>query len=117
MKHLSTAVVLLAGLALAWIVQRTDQPEYAPPSESGVPSALPASLAAQDEVEAFAVVGMCCEGCPPKLYARLLEVEGVTHAAVDFDAGLARVACKPGTRYADLLTALTFGKYSATPLP
>jgi copper chaperone CopZ len=118
MKHLSTTLVLLAGLALAWVVQRTDGPDYAAPGgASGVPRALPAALPAQQEVETFAVTGMCCDGCPTKLYARLLEVPGVTFAAVDREAGRAQVAVEPGTDGEALLSALTFDDYAAVPLP
>ena len=65
-------------------------------------------------VRTFEVSGMCCDGCPGKLYSALQAVPGVVKAAVSFEEGTASALVSTDVDSAQLEVALTFDKYSAT---
>ncbi len=115
MKHLHLALVLLSGMALAWVAVEAKEPTSVILQEdSGVPITLPQSLGEGLEVQRFAIEGMCtCSGCPTKLYLALLELEPVEHAAIDPIIQQAKVHTRAGTDPGLLEAALTFDEYSA----
>jgi copper chaperone CopZ len=78
-----------------------------------VPVALGGEVPAGYVVRRFQVEGMCCSGCPKKVYAHLAALPGVCEVAVD--PILQQVAAVvPAERdVASLEAALTFDKYSA----
>lgn len=118
MRHLHLALVLLSGLALAWVALNAKEPTSVVLQEgSGVPLTLPQALQEGLELQRFAVEGMCsCSGCPTKLYLALTSVEGVEHAAIDPVIKQAKVHAIHGTDPGTIEAALTFEDYSARQL-
>ena len=116
MKHLPLVLLIAAGLWLASVALRAKAPTYhAPVTEA--PTRLPDEVPAGFLVRSFAVQGMCCPSCARGLHERLMGVEGVQAAAVDFDASSAQALAAETLSVDRLLEALEFGKYSARSLP
>jgi len=119
MKHLALLLLGLAGLTLAWIAWRTESPDYvAPVADPAPPDVVPATLSgvvpAGSVVRTFDIAGICCEGCPGKLFVKLDQLDGVEEAAVDAASKRASVVLPADYDVARVEAALTFGKYSAT---
>ncbi len=121
MKPAGPILVLLAGLILAWIALSAEEPTYSAPTtaadfEGIVPVALSGDLPAGCVVRTFDIDGICCEGCAGKLFVAMTELDGVRQAAVD--PVLKRVEAVVPAEFdvAVLQGALSFGKYSATPI-
>ncbi len=120
MKHptkIAAALVILAGASLAWVAYRSEDPTYSAPPRSSMPERVPRALAeapaSGELVRTFAVEGMCCAGCTGKLYQRLVEVDGVLEAAVDFETGRAQARVAAQVDPEELLSAMRFEKYEA----
>jgi len=120
MRFLPLVLVLVAGAALAWIALRAPAPTYeAPPRKQAtatVPIAIATTPAAGFAIRAYAVDGMCCEGCAAKLHVALTAVDGVQEAAVDVLTGRAQVLVPESASDEPILSALRFEKYTAEPL-
>jgi copper chaperone CopZ len=119
MKLLLALILLTAG-ALTWVVATRPAPTFAAPEPAPAafapaPTVLVHGPAPGQIEQDFDVQGMCCKGCTGKLHARLLAVEGVREAAVDFETGSARVVTDADVSTATLVSALSFEKYNATP--
>ncbi len=118
MKHLLPALLILAGAAAAWLWATRSGPTYVPAKAeptafAPAPPALTATPGPGERVEVLDVEGMCCKGCTGKLYARLMETQGVRCAAVDLEGKTASVVVTQGTGSDALARALTFEEYSA----
>ncbi len=122
-KLIPIAVIAAAGIALGYVALRAPKQEYVAPTLAEVEAHAPApktiagALPAGCVVRAFAVEGMCCQGCTGKIYKRLVQTEGVVQAAVDFDSGTARVIVPETVDVAQLESVLHFDKYSAKRMP
>jgi copper chaperone CopZ len=119
-NRLLLLLVLVAGIAFAYVAARSPEPTYAAPTpeelavEQGAPRALTVAPSAGETVRAFDVEGMCCNGCTRKLHEALIAVPGVRDAAVDFHTGIAEAVVPESLDAAELGRALTFDKYTAT---
>lgn len=119
MRILAVLVLVAAG-ALAWVLATRGERSFAAsPAEAPVlpaPSVLVHGAGPGEIERAFEVEGMCCRNCTGKLYASVTAVPGVREAAVDFERGLARVVTDAGVAAGAVQAALSFGKYTASPL-
>ena len=115
--------VLLIGAAagvLGWIALQAPAQDYEPVviedavAATYVPRTVVGDVPAGHVVRTFEVSGMCCDGCPGKLYSALQAVPGVVKAAVSFEEGTASALVPTELDSAQLEVALTFDKYSAT---
>ncbi len=117
MKHAGLLGLLVVGLLLAWIGFRAKEPTWTAPPKEEIPETVPVALSGEVPegfaVRRFAVEGMCCKGCPGKLYAHLANVEGVREIAVDPILKRAEAVVPADMDLASLEAALTFGQYSA----
>lgn len=115
-----TALLAVAGLVLGLVILRAEDPTYVPPARAAMPEGVPVALRGEVPrdcvVHTFAVAGMCCEGCAGKLYDAVTHVDGVAEAAIDPVLGRAQVVAAKDTDVDALAAALTFDKYSATPV-
>jgi copper chaperone CopZ len=122
-KLLPIAVIAAAGIALGYVALRAPTREYVAPTLAEVEAHAPAPTTLVGEVpagcvvRAFAVEGMCCQGCTGKIYKRLKATSGVVQAAVDFEGSIAQVVVSETTDIALVESALTFDKYSAKRMP
>lgn len=122
-KTIPILLIATAGAVLGYVAWRAPAREYLAPTlaevqaHAAAPTSLVADVPSGCVVRAFAVEGMCCQGCTGKIYKRLKETAGVVHAAVSFDAGTAQVVVQETTDIALLESALTFDKYSARRMP
>ncbi len=127
MKNIPFLIVLTAAGVLGWVALGAPEPTWVvlePGTASAAPLEVPSRLTearadgAQEGlvVRTVAVQGMCCNGCRGKLYTALLDLPGVDEAAVDFEAGTASVRATPEVVETQLVSALTFDKYSASAL-
>jgi copper chaperone CopZ len=119
MKYAGILLLGLVGLALAGIAWRAESPTYRAPvvdpdPPAVVPHTLSGNVPAGRVVRTFDIEGICCNGCPGKLFVKLDQLEGVEEAAVDPVLKQAMVVVSPGYDVARVEEALTFGKYSAT---
>lgn len=112
MKHLPLALLIVAGIWLASIALRAKPPTYTA-LEGEVPAQLSSAPPAGFVVRSFEVEGMCCRSCTRGLHERLLAVEGVSEAAVSFEASSAAALAPADVPAERLLEALNFGKYTA----
>jgi copper chaperone CopZ len=114
-------LLLGAGAVAAVIAYRAptpdDRPVAAAEGVAPVPDRLTAVPAEGEVVRVLDVTGMCCRGCSGKLYRRLVAVEGVRDACVDFDTGTASAIAANTVAPATLASALTFETYSASARP
>lgn len=117
---LSTLLLVLAGIVCGWIALatpgRTDW--TAPPHlalDEPVPATLPPALPEGHEAFVLDVDGMCCNGCPRKLYEKLMNVEGVVAAAVSFESRTAAAILPRDSDVAVLQRAIDSEKYTSTP--
>jgi Cu+-exporting ATPase len=120
MKLLLFGVLVAAGLGAAYLAVRADGPSYQPPvveETPVVPTRLPRAAGPGERALVLHVEGMCCGGCTGKLYRALSEVQGVKLACVDFDTSSASAIVDASTDGAALARALTFDKYTASPMP
>jgi copper chaperone CopZ len=110
-------LVALAAAAAAYLAWSAPERDYQPLADAGVPSVLTLATPAGSVVRRLEVEGPCCDGCCEKLYAALMEVEGVTQAAVRLDAGraTAEAIVPQAVGAAELAARLTFDKYRARP--
>ena len=118
MKLLTPVLLLACAGALAWIAVRAPEPSYEPlpverPAPERVPTALSGVVPAGYVVRTFEVEGMCCQGCPGKLWNSVTDVPGVLEAAVDFESGEAAAVVPTELDVALLEGALTFDEYRA----
>jgi len=118
MKNLGIVVLGLAGLVLGWIAWKAEEPTYsAPVQDPEPPAVVPATLSGEVPpgrvVRTFDVDGICCNGCPGKLYVKLDQLDGIDEAAVDPVLKQASVVVPADYDVAVVEAALTFGKYSA----
>ena len=118
MKHLGILLLGLAGTTLAWIAWRAEAPTYSVPAVDPeppdvVPHTLSGAVPAGRVVRTFDVAGICCNGCPGKLYVKLDQLAGIEEAAVDPVLKQASVVVPLDFDVAVVEAALTFGKYSA----
>lgn len=118
MKLLTPAILLVSAGALAWVAVRSPEPTYEPvpeerPAPEHVPTTLSGVVPAGYCVRTFEVEGMCCKGCPGKLWNAVTEVPGVVEAAIDFDTGTAEAVVPTDLDVARLEGAMTFDEYSA----
>lgn len=113
------ALLLVAAAGLTWVVATRGERTFAAPVEEAPVVPAPTVLvhgAGPGQLELdFDVEGMCCTNCTGKLHRAVTAVPGVHEAAVDFESGLARVVVDQGTDPQQVLAALAFDKYSATP--
>ena len=58
-------------------------PEIEPDPPALVPHTLSGNVPAGRVVRTFDIEGICCNGCPGKLFVKLDQLEGVEEAAVD----------------------------------
>jgi copper chaperone CopZ len=122
-KLIPILLIVVAGSALGYVAWRAPAREYTAPTLAEVQAHAPAPTTLVGEVpsgcvvRAFAVDGMCCQGCTGKIYKRLKDTAGVVQAAVDFDASTAQVVVSETTDIALVETALTFDKYTAKRMP
>ena len=116
-KHLGTAIVILAGAALGIVAWRAGTPDYVPPRLVEAPDRVPIRLSAEVPpgyvVRSLEVEGICCDGCGGKLFVALTSLAEVREAAVDPILGVAQAVVPAGLDTARLEEALTFSKYSA----
>lgn len=122
MKLLTPALLLASAGALAWVAVRSPEPSYQPipeerPAPEHVPKALSGAVPAGYVVRTFEVEGMCCQGCPGKLWNAVTDVPGVVEAAVDFETGSAEAVVPSDLDVACLETAMTFDEYRARARP
>ena len=115
------AVVLVAGTALGWVGMKAalaERTPYEPVTLEDRPETVPVRLSGEVPagcvVQELDVEGMCCAGCPSKLYSVLAGVPGVEEIAVDPILGRASVVVRDDVDVVSLEGALTFGAYSAT---
>ncbi len=120
LRVLPVLIIVVAAGVLGWIAFQAPAREYEPVviedavAATHVPRAVVGEVPAGHVVRTFEVTGMCCDGCPGKLYSALQAVPGVVKAAVSFDAGTASALVPTELDSAQLELALTFDKYSAT---
>ena len=119
MKYAGILFLGLIGLALAGIAWRAESPTYRAPvvdpdPPAVVPHTLTGNVPAGRVVRTFDIEGICCNGCPGKLFVKLDQLEGVEEAAVDPVLKQAMVVVSTDYDVARVEAALTFGKYSAT---
>ncbi len=115
MKPLHLALLTLAAAVLTAIALRAPEPTYEAPR--AVPRHLEATPSAGQLLRTFEVAGMCCDGCSGRLYAATLKQPGLSAAAIRVEEGLLEVLCAADLDPAALAGALTFDKYTVTPLP
>ncbi len=120
MKRLIPILLALAGAGAAWLWATRTGPTYQPPKVqptafAPAPAVLTAAPTSLERIEVLEVEGMCCKGCTGKLHARLMEVPGVSCAAIDLAGKTASVVVAQGTDPQALVQALTFEEYSARP--
>ncbi len=117
MKRTGLLVLAAAGLVLGWIAWRAQEPTWSAQPVEVLPDTVPAALSGEVPagcvVRRFEVEGICCAGCPKKLYAHLAQVEGVREVAVDPILKRASAIVPAGLDVVTLESALTFDKYSA----
>lgn len=117
MKNAGFLGVLGAGFLLGWIGFRAKEPTWSAPPEEVIPASVPVALSGEIPegfaVRCFEIDGMCCKGCPGKVYARLANVEGVREVAVDPILERAEAVVPVDLDVATLEAALTFDQYSA----
>ncbi len=117
MKHAGLLGLLVIGLLLGWIGWRAKEPSWTAPPKEEIPQSVPVALSGEVPegcvVRRFEVEGMCCKGCPGKLYAHLANVAGVREIAVDPILERAEAVVPADMDVASLEAALTFGQYSA----
>ena len=115
------ALLLVAVGALAWVLATRGERTFDAPVQEAPVLPAPTVLvhgAGPGQVERdFAVEGMCCKNCTGKLFASVTAVPGVREAAVDFETGTAQVVVDETADAEQVLAALNFGKYTATPSP
>lgn len=115
MKWILIFLVVAAGCAAAFIALRAEKPTYTAPVS--VKTALASTPASGEVVREFAIEGMCCGSCAPKVYAALAAAPGVREAAVDFETATARAIVPSDADVAALEKAMTFDDYVATARP
>jgi copper chaperone CopZ len=120
MKPAGPIIVLLAGLVCAWIALTVEEPTYSAPATADYEGLVPVAIAGEVPegcvVRSFDIDGICCEGCAGKLFVAMTELDGVRQAAVDTVLKRAEAVVPAEFDVATLQGALTFGKYSATPV-
>ena len=119
LKYAGILLLGLCGLVLAGIAWRAKSPTYSAPvvdpdPPAVVPHTLSGNVPAGRVVRTFDVEGICCDGCPGKLFVKLDQLDGVEEAAVDPVLKQASVVVATDYDVARVEAALTFGKYSAT---
>jgi copper chaperone CopZ len=106
----------LTGAVLAFVALRAPEPTYVAPRHEA-PLRFPLALTEEPlpgyVVRAFAVEGICCQGCGGKLGRALLAIDGVQEVAVDHLKGEVRASVRADVESEVLARALTFDKYSA----
>ena len=110
------ALLAVAAAATCWIVLRSPEPTYEPPSVQAadpVPFQLSRSPEAGETKAVFEVDNMCCNGCTGKLYEALTALDDVRDACVDFRSGTASALVAAGADLSELERALNFDKYVA----
>jgi copper chaperone CopZ len=116
-KRPGLLVLGAAALFLGWIALRAEQPTWSAPPQEVLPDTVPATLSGEVPagfvVRRLDVEGMCCTGCPKRLYAHLADVAGVREAAVDPILGEVAAVVPAELDVAELEAALTFDKYAA----
>ena len=116
--YLGPLLLAGTGLVLGLVAWRAEEPTYEAPRVEELPEFVPATLTGEVPsgwvVRTLDVQGMCCAGCPRKLYGALGRVGEVREAAVDHVLGAAHVVVPEGLDLAVVESALTFGKYAAT---
>lgn len=121
LRVLPILLIVVAAGVLGRIALRAPAPDYEPVAiedavpATHVPRAVVGEVPAGYVVRTLEVSGMCCEGCPGKLYSALQAVPGVVKAAVSLEEGTASALVPVELDVAQLQSALTFDKYSATP--
>jgi copper chaperone CopZ len=78
-------LLLLAGIALAWVALRSPEHQDAPiETRAEIPAHLTGAAPEGCVLRSFKVDGMCCEGCTATVHEALSGVQGVTQVAVSF---------------------------------
>lgn len=122
MRPLLLLLILAAGAWLAYVGFSADEPTYVSPTvraaHERAPDRLSGEVPAGYVVRSFSVEGMCCEGCPKKLFGKLEALVGVNEAAVNLDAATAQVVVKADLPVESLVEVLAADpKYTVTALP
>ena len=113
----ANVLLVVAGIALAWIAAHHTFGSAGPDAETRIPRQIPATLSGEVPagyvIRQFDVDGMCCDSCAGKLYRSLASIEGVDKIAIDPLAGRVSTLV-PEKLDVDLLSdALNHDKYTA----
>ncbi|MDP6407972.1 MAG: heavy metal-associated domain-containing protein [Planctomycetota bacterium] len=112
MKIVLPTLIAAAGVWLGFVALRAREPSYVSPAVR-VPVRIESEVRPGRVLRGFDVEGMCCESCTRKLYGALLDVEGVSEAAVDLEAETVWAVAPRALPVERLLEALHFEEYSA----
>ncbi len=117
MNSIGPVLLVLAGVILGWIALSAEERTYAGPVSVEPPENVPYALAGDvpvgSVVRMLEVDGICCMGCPGKLWVALDQLDAVQEAAIDPIQHRAMAVVPSELDVAVLEEALTFGKYSA----
>ncbi len=123
MKSLPILLLAFAAVPLAWVALRAEAPNHIAHKLEGegdpvhVPAVLLGEVPPGTQLYEFVVDGPCCDGCSQKLHGTAIKIAGVKAAAIHFDGNedlaYGQVWIHEGQDPSVLLSALTFGKYTA----
>lgn len=117
MRFLPLILLLVAGVWLGYVGLRAAPPSFSVPDER-VPAHLSGEIPVGYLVRRFTIDGMCCEGCPKKLFAQVEALAGVREAAIDFEASTAEVVVSETVPVDAILAVLgAEPKYTVRALP
>lgn len=117
MRSLLLLLIVVAGGWLGYVGWSADAPTYSAPSDRA-PDELSGDVPAGYVVRRFSVEGMCCEGCPKKLFHRLEAMEGVNEAAADLETASVSVVVAESVPVESIVAVLASEpKYTVRALP